>query len=32
MKAKTGDSVEVRTGAGVETLEILSVSYLIEKN
>ena len=29
MKGRPGDEVEVRTGSGVETLEILSVSYLL---
>lgn len=27
MKARVGDEVEIRTGAGTETLEILSISY-----
>lgn len=30
MKARPGDEVEVRTGSGVETLEVLSVSYPLE--
>lgn len=29
MKAEVGDTVEVRTEAGVETLEILEISYLL---
>lgn len=31
MKGRAGDAVEVRTGAGTEIIEILSISYVVEE-